>query len=605
MQELTPATIKSEPKTSSLRSVRVKSERMKDTSNKTDKQQVANSISENAATPKSEIKEEPIEGTTTTLTSCAASNVEVKASEPVTAAVAPIQKTSPDQSLSPVEGKENIPVSNASDPVEAKNSESDDVIEVPYKPKSPEIIDLESDTYKTITSNNNNLLNNNILQEVKKRKLDILKEGGLEVTPVTNASPVSEMRPTVIQQNLPPVQIGSVTVATDKKFMPPPSINATLIKKPVTPVSSKVSANNAIIKPKPSPTNVGYSYINGTSPPKVVQSKSIYSPSDRTVYGDPKDCFTPSIHAVQTPKTVNSNFKHNGGDILDLTVKSPQKPALEITQIPTMQMLNSNYNNSSSIRDKCKKPQIPLFDGRRVGSNLEITLVGPSIDKNSPSSLINNGSSRHRSISMHQPSNYYSNSHKQPKKRTLSDTYTTSSKQPRLGENVSRQMNPLMYSHMTHRDKQHVNNQEMNVPNPYMSRSSNEKVEASFNRMNNNNSTKHHANNTQMHNSKHYNNATMPQVYPNYLPQLPNTVNKTLNPYNMPILDPFYCSAFQNLYNSNPAVPPLLQLPTPEQLQFYTDLITHNSRVRFPFPFTQEGSNSPYTSSNLNNIKKQ
>lgn len=570
------------------------------------------SVSENATTPKTEITDEPPSSPSPNY---ATNNTETKATEPLTTAAAPIQKTSPDKSLSPVEVKENVPATNAaSDPVEAKNSaETEDVIEVPYKPKTPEIIDLESDTYKTITSSNNNtnhLLNNNVLHEVKRRKLDILKEGGLEVTPVTNVLN-SEQRPTVIQQNVPPtVHMGNIPVpAADKKFMPPPSINATLIKKPtvgssqISPVPSTKLAQNLCTKPKPptanSNNNTMFTYMNGVSPPKVMQSKSIYSPSQKTVYGNPKDCFIPTIHAVQTPKFVNTK-QSNGGDILDLTVKSPQKPGGEVMQVPSnMQSVNWNTAKESS-----KKPQIPLFDGRRVGSNLEITLVNPPNDKsyllNSNHMVNSNINSRH--MAANQTNSYYN---KLPKKRALSESYTPV-KIPRVGENVSpRQINPSNYGQSQPRDK-HVTGHEINIPSPYgiSNRNSHERVhEKAESRMNNNNSN--------LNNNKHSNHSlqnmkpytTVPPVYPNYMSQLSGSVNKGLNPYTLPV--PLYYTALQNLYPTHlNSVPPFLQLPTPEQLQFYNDLITHNSRVRLPFQFPQDGSSS-ISSSNLNNVKKQ
>lgn len=529
-----------------------------------------NSESEKAATPKPEIKEE-----SKSSISGAANSNENKTTEPVTSAVAPMQKTSPDKSLSPVEGKENIPISNANDPTEAKNSDND-LAEVPYKPKSPEIIDLESDTYKTITSNN--ALSNSILHEVKKRKLDILKEGGLEVTPVRSTLPSTDIRPTVIQPNLPAVQIGSITVTADKRSMPPPSINATLIKRSsTTPHLLPPNSAPSLTKPKP-PSGTSYTYMNGTCPPKVLQSKSIYSPSEKTVYGDPKVCFVPPMHPVHAPKFVGNGSKQNGADILDLTVKRPQKPIVAIMQVPSMQMSNIPWNRT---KENHKKPQIPLIDGRRVGSNLEITLVGPGNDRNHT-----NTHHSSKNISAPQHNNYLN--HKSPKKRSSVDSYMAHNKIPRVEDNYpSRHMMP--HYGYSPREKS-ANNVEINIPNPYLNRN-HTKIE---NNMQPNNKP---VQNTSLSN-KHY-----PSVFPNYLSQLSTAANKGMQPY-MPIMDPMYYSALQSLYSPNPLSTVSQFFPTPEQLQFYNDLIAHNSRVRLPLPFSQDG-NSSISSADMDNLKKQ
>ena len=57
------------------------------------------------------------------------------------------------------QGKENIPVFEAD------------------KPRSPEVIDIE-------TENDSGVRDKIIIPNYKKRKLEILREGGLEVTPV-------------------------------------------------------------------------------------------------------------------------------------------------------------------------------------------------------------------------------------------------------------------------------------------------------------------------------------------------------------------------------------------------------------------------------------
>lgn len=219
------------------------------------------------------------------------------------------------------------------------NAHDDDIVEVPYKPKTPEIIDL--DEYPESP------------QAVKKKKLDILKERGLEVTA------------------LPPWQ------GVAPHMVPPPIIlNPTVQHQIMTPAQLFHMYN---IIPN---------YANGVQPPKVIQASSIFGNTgpEKTVYGNPKDPFMPPPHVLhgapvkplRAPPT-----QPTPQDILDLTCKStspsPPKPAVEIVRVPpspspnhTPQNLTKNYT---------------LVDGKAVvGSNLEITLVNKasSPNKNRP-----------------------------------------------------------------------------------------------------------------------------------------------------------------------------------------------------------------------------
>ncbi|XP_017776726.1 PREDICTED: uncharacterized protein LOC108562803 [Nicrophorus vespilloides] len=284
--------------------------------------------------------------------------------EPVTGAVAPVQKITPEKSTSPAEGKENIPLFNARD----SQSDDDDLIEVPYRPKTPEIIDLDDEVYSSKSNNNNNINSNNnnnnsnsasqtaVVFDDKKGKLDILKEGGLEVTPVRSylapAAKDTATRPSVIQDN--------------HLLMPPPQ----------TSLSKKLPPAQIIPKHVQYPQM--YPFNGPTQPPRVVQSKSIYAPSQRTVYGDPKDLFG---HQVQTPKFAS---KTPVTDLLDLTVRSPQKPVVEIMRVspvpspklPTNTSTSSSSSSSSATsKNIFNTPALPLLEGRRINSNLEITLV--------------------------------------------------------------------------------------------------------------------------------------------------------------------------------------------------------------------------------------
>ncbi|XP_038220945.1 AT-rich interactive domain-containing protein 5B-like, partial [Zerene cesonia] len=233
----------------------------------------------------------------------------------------------------------------------------DEIVEVPYKPKTPEIIDL--DEYPESP------------QSVKKKKLEILKERGLEVTAV------------------PPTPIWPAPLAT-----------------PITPITPLINPAPIILNPAVQhqimtqaqlfqmyniiPPNYG----NGLQPPKVIQATSAFGTCgpEKTVYGNPKDPFMPPPHVLQgTPIKPQRSIQPSvptPQDILDLTCKSqsppPQKPAVEIVRIPqsvtpTPQNLSKNYT---------------LLDGKAVvGSNLEITLVNPKTptQKRPPQKRSSNG----------------------------------------------------------------------------------------------------------------------------------------------------------------------------------------------------------------------
>ncbi|CAK1597585.1 unnamed protein product [Parnassius mnemosyne] len=232
----------------------------------------------------------------------------------------------------------------------------DDIVEIPYKPKSPEIIDL--DEYAESP------------QGIKKKKLDILKERGLEVTAVPPAWPIQ------------PVLTNPITPLIN----PSPIILNPAMQHQIMTQAQLFQMYNII------PPNIP----NGVQPPKVIQATSIFGSSgpEKTVYGNPKDPFMSPPHilhgttvkpqrSIQTPTTPPQ-------DILDLTCKSqtpPQKPAVKIVRLPssppktpTAQNLSKNYT---------------LLDGKAVvGSNLEITLVNPKFQtppKRPPQKRCSNG----------------------------------------------------------------------------------------------------------------------------------------------------------------------------------------------------------------------
>ncbi|KAL0808336.1 hypothetical protein ABMA28_012822 [Loxostege sticticalis] len=218
----------------------------------------------------------------------------------------------------------------------ANNSHSDDeIVEVPYKPKTPEIIDL--DEYPESP------------QSVKKKKLDILKERGLEVTAI----------PTW------PVQPPITPLINPNPMLLNPAVQHQIM------TQAQIFQMYNIIPP----TN-----YNGVQPPKVIQATSLFGTSgpEKTVYGNPKDPFMPPPHILHgTPVKPQRNIPTTTTppqDILDLTCKSPvpsQKPAVEIVRIPTTP-------SPSKISPQNLSKNYTLIDGKAVvGSNLEITLVNP------------------------------------------------------------------------------------------------------------------------------------------------------------------------------------------------------------------------------------
>lgn len=239
----------------------------------------------------------------------------------------------------------------------------DEIIEVPYKPNTPEIIDL--DLYESPESP----------QSVKRKKLDILKERGLEVTAVSNDwSPASAS----VAAN-PALRTG---------FMNQPNAILGLnpvIQQQILNQAQFIQMYNAIMPP---------GYTNGFTPPKVTQGKSIYGSSgpEKTVYGNPKDPFMPPPHVLQgaPPKhlmrTAHKLPQNPGPDILDLTCKTggpSQKPSVEIMRVPSVQS-PAPAPKSSGIQNLSSK-SYSIVDGKAVvGSNLEITLVGPKMPSTPP-----------------------------------------------------------------------------------------------------------------------------------------------------------------------------------------------------------------------------
>lgn len=492
-------------------------------------------------------------------------NLVEKSSEPVTTAVAPVaQKTTAEISLSPAEGKEDVAVMNTEEAANASSENISDLNNMPCKSKTP---DSSTNLERNINKDQENV-DSTLMREVKKRKLDILKEGGLEVTPVTSfvaPSSVKDIRPSVIHQATP------MNISADKQYMPPP-MNSAIPTKRVTPqnnipqiplVPSLQTLPKTSAKPK--------APFNGQSPPKVVQSRSIYSYSEKMVYGNPKECVDSVFPKQNIESPRFAGMRQTGGDILDLRVTSPQKPVVEIMRVPAVSSashMSFNYRDSMKSMYKKKLQPLPIIDGKKIGSNLEITLVGSPNNK-SPYSVHN----QLNKFSMNPTSSggY--------KKRTYGESYLNS-KYSRIEENGRL---PRMNSTSSHAPSKEMKNSglEISIPSPFA------KSHTVSNHMK--------LPNMVTSDSKP---PIVPQMFNSHFPLLPNA-GKNLPPF-MPMVDPLYYTTFQSMYPTNNVPPsiPILPVPTAEQLRLYSELM---ARARIPFPFSDNG---PSTASENNTMKK-
>uniref|UniRef100_A0A0C9RMP8 ARID5B_1 protein n=1 Tax=Fopius arisanus TaxID=64838 RepID=A0A0C9RMP8_9HYME len=336
-----------------------------------------------------------------------------------------LESQNPKQTTLLAQGKENIPLFGE----KAQFITTERI----NPPNSPEVIDLELES----DSSRDKI----IIPSFKKRKLEILREGGLEVTAVELDS-----RPSVIQATITPVTVPITPKRDDDISCSSPTIPTStnvpkLISVTVTPDighmlpspgdietqirSSKAHNNNCNSTVNNNSSNrvinIGASnnsnllqlYTNAGSvptspispgrynnsgerilPPKVTQSKSIFGHTERMVYGNPKDILAHQkyqqavVQQVQPPcATIN-----HGGGVLDLTAKqldqsqSFARPNLEIVRVPVVPRPNSMSIEMKpvTIKDKIQESSrkspfnYPMLDSRTMASNnLEITLVNP------------------------------------------------------------------------------------------------------------------------------------------------------------------------------------------------------------------------------------
>ncbi|KAL1505944.1 hypothetical protein ABEB36_005388 [Hypothenemus hampei] len=459
--------------------------------------------------------------------------------EPVTNAIAPVASTVvPEKNLSPIEGKENIPI------------KTDDVETISAARRSPKVeFRNEDDT---------------AIRDVKKIKLDILKEGGLEVTPVKSvptATSIKEFRPSVIQAPtnnfLKPAVMAPPSLMTNvlsKRSIHPSSsvgsgVNVTHIKTPSTPVKQMIKQPES------------FPYLNGATPPKVVQSKSIYSYSEKTVYGNPKDFLQSQVITPHAPKSHFPPLRYGGSDPMDLSLTSPQKPVVEIMPVPQnlSTAAQSSYNSRASVTKNLYKTTPPLLDGRKLGPNLEITLVNPKQQPITPTP-------RHH-------------------KRSGTETYAQKIAKLKSEELNSRHSKYANIPPIHHHNKSTM---DIPVPSPYIKNNSSvvpKSIPTDYNRQS-----------AQAIPQKHLVPPMPPQAMPSYhhpsFAPPPDNSSRLSAPF-MNMMDPlYYQAALQNVYSNFTSLPPMLPIPTAEQLKFYADLMAHG-RFNHPAAYSHPADGHP------------
>lgn len=491
----------------------------------------------------------------------------------------------------------------------------------------PELIDLVSEQDSSAR-----VIKTSPVPALKKRKLEILREGGLEVTAITppvmasatsigSVTITADRRPSVIQHAAPvqsPVlgQV-SITVTPDVTHMlgsPPTESNSaastpspsadceppSLHRSQVSVLDLKhpalqhlyTGSLSQVQSSTPSPS----SSTDEWAPPRVTQSRSIYAHSESTVYGNPKD-------GIESPPGLlyrRRSFVRpvpSSGEVLDLRVSNPRKPAVSISRVTSVPPPSVSTRNPTRTAHKTNGVSpFPIIDGRAVvGSNLEITVVdvpkpSPSLQQRQQQVL-----EQQRTLQQH--------------RKSLSIKPAPSNRPVSRNEN-GKHVPPQRNSSHTSSSAQLV------VPNPFLSSAagSNRKImtsDGSRSRQQQPNAappSPHSA--TPTSSSMPYLPAGSP-VFPGYLPQLSpvsgsggvSSTSKNSSPYHLPLIDPVYYSALygsHGLYSPNvaaaaaaaaflsplqmAAAPPLFA-PSAEQLQLYKDLISHqHSNLRYAQP---------------------
>ncbi|XP_039282709.1 uncharacterized protein LOC111045241 isoform X1 [Nilaparvata lugens] len=293
-------------------------------------------------------------------------------------------------------GKENIPVSNSSN--------------LSSKPDlSSELIDLCSEDSQSPTKGNVS-----VQPTLKKQKLEILKEGGLEVTPVTSSTAVSsssgggeEGRPSVIRHSVPDTSITDSS-SENKASIRVPEMNRACLNIPEISRSKMIDSRSktsspdrtrskisimvtpdlpAMFAPPSAHTSNGASnkansIIDKNGPQQRLYPSPPASPwAKRTIYGNPKDIIQPTIKRPVAE------------EVLDLRMKGVSE--------------SGGRSSTKSVLPNC----------HQIGSNLEITLVPskmsglPPAPVSSPLPAPHAPTSHRRKKSSPAPAHSFSNGH--------------------------------------------------------------------------------------------------------------------------------------------------------------------------------------------------
>ncbi|XP_015112997.1 uncharacterized protein LOC107038413 isoform X2 [Diachasma alloeum] len=488
-------------------------------------------------------------------------------------------------------------------------------------PKSPEVIDLELES----DSSRDKI----VIPSFKKRKLEILREGGLEVTAVELDS-----RPSVIQATITPVIVPIIPKRDDEISSPTKPTNSTvpkLISVTVTPDIGHMLPSPGDTEPpvRPSKThnnnnssvsnnnnnrviNLGASnnsnllqiYANAGSvptspispgrfnssgerilPPKVTQSKSIFGYTERMVYGNPKDILAHQKYqqaAVAPPPTAIIN--HAGG-VLDLTAKQLDKsqsfsrPNLEIVRVPVVPRPNPmNLElKSVTIKEKISEPSrkspfnYPMLDSRTMASNnLEITLVSPKVKPQAqlPSPVRNGNSiSTVNNVNLNLQNQRMRMQNGKLSVRPVESLSPYSSRKP-AGQQVIPNIPNL----------NHLAAYPVRGLNPHQMAAEKRKSETRDQQLSIENAQKAQRQDRR-HSMPNISSGFAPSVPPNsgYVSQLPNT-GKYL-PGGMGMLDPVYYSAICSGLFPPPAMSPASPYLSPEFNAYYKELLGGQARV--------------------------
>lgn len=518
-------------------------------------------------------------------------------------------------------GKENIPILRLSELADPSRSVH-----------SPEVIVLDSESETPIKN-----ITTPMVPVLKKRKLDMLKEGGLEVTPIGSPGSSSSgqtdatanVKPAASPET-PPGEV-SIMVTPDLSHMlgspkagSPETCASPLDSAQSSPANPRTVINVQDLKNSPLLMYPGVTASqNGRSdqsPPKVTQSRSIYANSalGGPWYGNPKDYPRPGGNSntastnTDTPPIARSlqaalrvaNKSNSGGsspvgsgsgsgsgsvsgiDVLDLRMKG-EKPAVEIVRV--MPSVSAPPPRQAPIRDSGRAnvpPQVlPSSIGRTtVGSNLEITLV------QNPKLAIAKLQQEQRNVLLQQ---------RRVAQQQAKASAPSSRPSPRI-ENGRPHSVATSTSNTSRSRPPSVNNtpssSSLVIPSPYVL--GNNSNSSSTNSSNSSNNSKRRNSNDQRSRASTntptssaptnpYFSGAAANLFPNLLQNLPTGSAAAGKNAFLPALDLMYYQALCNPQLYNPAAASVLPMsglpmstpqhymPTEEQFQLYKNILSH------------------------------